>query len=331
MMVRCVTSNSAQRVKNIVCLLVVLCAVGHASAQTYPSKPIRFIVPFPAGGPRDVQARLLGPKLTEAWGQAVVIDNRAGANGVIGTEIAARSPADGHTLVMITAGEAAAVSLNPRLPYDFLRDFTPVAPFSSGPGILIVNNSLPAKSVKEFIAYARTRPGQLNYGSAGNGAPSHLSVELLKVMARIDLTHVPYKGMAPALTDVIGGQIHLSLPTIPGGLPHAQAGRVRALGVSGAKRSPAAPEIPTIAESGLAGYEATNWYGIAAPAGTPRAIVIKLNAEITRILTLPDVRVRLLNIGMEAETGSPEAFADYLKLEVAKWAKVVKATGLRLE
>jgi len=318
-------------VKLIVFLFAALCAVGHAAAQAYPSKPIRFIIPFPPGGPRDTQARLLGPKLTEAWGQPVVIDNRAGANGAIGTEIAARSPADGHTLIMITAGEAAAVSLNPRLPYNLLRDFAPVAPFSSGPSILVVNNALPVKSVKEFLAYVRARPGQLNYGSAGNGAPSHLSVELLKVMTQINLTHVPYKGMAPALTDVIGGQIQLSLPTIPGALPHAQSGRLRALAVSSTKRSPAAPELPTLAEAGVPGYEATNWYGIAAPAGTPRTVVLRLNTEIARVLAMPDVRERLLNLGMEVETGSPEAFADYIKREIAKWAKVVKSAGIRLD
>ena len=316
----------------VICLSVsIFFVAADVLAQAYPTKPIRFIIPFPPGGPRDVQARLLGPKLNEAWGQPVVIDNRAGANGIIGIELAAKSPADGHTLVMISSGFASAPSLYAKLPYDTLRDFIPVAPLTSGPGILIVNNALPVKSVKDFIAYARTRPGQLHYGSAGNGAPSHLSVELFGAMTDTRFAHVPYKGMAPALNDLIGAQIQVSLPTIPGGLPYAQAGRVRALGVSGAKRSPAAPDIPTIAESGVPGFEATNWYGIAAPAGTPRAVVAKLNAEVTRIMSLADVRAKLLNIGMEAETSSPEAFADYLKLEIAKWAKVVKATGLRLE
>ena len=311
-------------------MLLFFC-LSQAAAQQYPTKPIRLIIPFPPGGPRDVQARLIGPKLTEAWGQPVVIDNRAGANGIIGIELAAKSPADGHTLVMISAGFASAPSLYAKLPYDTLRDFVPVAPLTSGPGILIVNNALPVKSVKEFIAHLRARPGQLHYGSAGNGAPSHLAVELFKVMTQTQLTHVPYKGMAPALTDVIGGQIQVSLPTIPGGLPHAQAGRVRALGVSGVKRSPAAPEVPTIAEAGVPGYEATNSYGIAAPAGTPRMIVTALNAEITRILTLPDVRTRLLNLGMEPETSMPDAYIDFLKQEIAKWTRVVKASAIRLE
>jgi tripartite-type tricarboxylate transporter receptor subunit TctC len=302
-----------------------------SSGQAYPTKPIRFIIPFPPGGPRDVQARLIGPKLTEAWGQPVVIDNRAGANGIIGIELASKAPADGHTLVMISAGFASAPSLYPKLPYDTLRDFVPVAPLTSGPGLLIVNNALPVKSVKEFIVYARARPGKLHYGSAGNGAPSHLAVALLEVMTQTQLTHVPYKGMAPALNDVFGGQIEVSLPTIPGGLPHAQAGRVRALGVSGAQRSPAAPDVPTIAEAGVPGYEATNWYGIAAPAGTPRAAVMILNREIARVLALPEVRTRLLNLGMEPETSMPDAYVQYLNREVAKWARVIKSSGISLQ
>ena len=289
-----------------------------AQAQAYPTKPLRLIIPFPPGGPRDVQARLIGPKLTEAWGQPVVIDNRAGANGIIGTDAAAKAPPDGHTLLMISAGFATNELLYGKLPYDPLRDFVAVAILTRGPGILVVNNALPVKSVKELIAYARAKPAQLHYGSAGSGAPSHLSVELLTAMTGVQFNHVPYKGMAPALTDVIGGQIHLSLPTIPGGLPHAHAGRVRALGVTGAKRSPAAADIPTIAEAGIAGFEASNWYGIAAPAGTPRAVVAQLNQEIARIVALPDVRAKLLAMGMETDSSSPEAFAEFLKNDAAK-------------
>ena len=303
----------------------------HAHAQAYPVKPIRLIIPYPPGGPRDVQARLLGPKLNEAWGFPVVIDNRAGASGMIGLELAAKSHPDGHTLVMISGGFATAPSLYAKLPYDTFRDFVVVAPLTSGPGLLVVNNALPVKSVKDLIALARARPGQLNFGSAGNGVPSHLSMELFKLMSGTDLTHVPYKGMAPAMNDVISGQIQVSLPTIPGGLPHAQAGRVRALGVSGTRRSPAAPEVPTIAEAGVPGYESTNWYGIAAPAGTPRTTVSKLNQQIGRIMSLPEVKAKLLAIGMEPEIRSEDQFAEYLKNEVAKWAKVIQATGLKLD
>lgn len=305
--------------------------LGQAHAQAYPAKPIRLIIPYPPGGPRDVQARLLGPKLNEAWGFPVVIDNRAGASGMIGLELAAKSHSDGHTLVMISAGFATAPSLYAKLPYDTFRDFVVVAPLTAGPGLLVVNNGLPVRSVKELIAFARARPGQLNFGSAGNGVPSHLSMELFKLMTGTDLTHVPYKGMAPAINDVIAGQIQVSLPTIPGGLPHAQAGRVRALGVSGTRRSPAAPDLPTIAEAGVPGYESTNWYGIAAPAGTPRATVSKLNEQIGRIMSLPEIRAKLLAIGMEPEARSEGEFAEYLKLEVLKWAKVIKATGLKLD
>lgn len=317
--------------KRVVYLLAVLCAASGAVAQNYPTRPIRFIIPFPPGGPRDVQARLVGPKLSEAWGQPVVIDNRAGANGIIGLDLAAKAPPDGHTLAMISAGFAAAPSLYAKLPYDTLHDFVPIVPLTSGPGILIVNNALPVKSVKELIAYARSRPGQLHYGSAGNGAPSHLAVELFKVMTHTDIVHVPYRGMAPAINDLFGGQIQLSLPTIPGGLPYAQSGRVRALAVSGAKRSPAAPEVPTLAEAGVPGYEATNWYGIAAPAATPHTIIVKLNSEIGRILAQPDVRTKLLNLGMETDAKSPQAFAEYVQQEVGKWARVVKSANIRLD
>jgi len=302
-----------------------------AGAQAYPVRPIRLIIPFPPGGPRDVQARLIGPKLNEAWGQPVVIDNRAGANGIIGLDLAAKAPADGHTIVMISAGFAMAPALYAKLPYDTLRDFVPVAPLTSGPGIVVVHPALPAKSVRELIAYAKSRPGQLQYGSAGNGAPSHLAVELFKVMTQTDILHVPYKGMAPALNDLLGGQLQLSMPTIPGGLPFVQAGRLRGLAVTSAQRSPAAPDLPTLAEAGVPGYEATNWYGIAAPARTPRAVVDKLNAETGRILRIADVRARLLNLGMDPMTHDPDEFARFLRAEVDKWGKVVRSAGVRLD
>jgi tripartite-type tricarboxylate transporter receptor subunit TctC len=306
-------------------------AAGAADVQNYPVRPIRLIIPYPPGGPRDIQARLLGPRLTASWGQSIVIDNRAGASGIIGTDLAAKAAPDGYTLVMISSGFVTAPSLHAKLPYDPLRDFVAVAQLTSGPGLLVVNNALPVQSVKDLIAYARAHPGELNYGSAGNGVPSHLSMELLKMMTGTLLTHVPYKGMAPAMTDLLAGQIQVSLPTIPAALPHVQAGRMRALGVSGTRRSPAAPEIPTIAEAGIPGYASTNWYGIAAPAGTPAPIVERLNAEITRTLALPEVRAKLLAVGMEVETGSPAAFRAFLEAEVAKWARVVKATGVRLD
>ncbi len=301
------------------------------SAQQYPHKPIRMIIPFAAGGPRDIQARLIGPKLTESLGQTLVVDNRAGANGIIGTELAARATPDGHTVVMLSSGFAVSATLYPKLPYDSVRDFAFVTPLSSGPGILVINPSLPARSVPELVDYLRARPGKVFYASAGNGAPSHLAVELFKVVTRTDLVHVPYKGMALGIGDVISGQVQLSIPTIPGGLPHAKAGRVRALAVTSTRRSNAAPELPTMIEAGIAGYSATNWYGIAAPARTPRAIITKLNTELRAIIAAPDVAERLVALGLDPATSTPEEFTAFVQSEIGKWAKVVKAAGLKSE
>jgi tripartite-type tricarboxylate transporter receptor subunit TctC len=302
-----------------------------ADVQPYPHKPIRIIVPFPPGGPSDMQARLVGAKLTEAWGQATVIDNRGGANGIIGIELAAKADPDGHTLVLVTAGMAVQPSLYPQLPYDPVRDFALITRITSGPGIMVVNPSLPVLSVSELIAYARARPDKVFYGSAGNGAPSHLAVELLKVMTQVDIVHVPYKGMAPAITDLVAGQLQLSIPTMPAGLPLARAGKLRALAVTGAQRSPAAPELPTAAEAGVPGYQASNWYGIAAPVKTPRAIITRLNQELGRIMVAPDVREKLLNVGMDPAASTPEQFADFMKSEIGKWARVVKIAGIRVD
>ena len=304
-------------------------AAGAAAAQAYPTKPIRIIVPFPPGGPSDMQARLVGPKLTQAWGPPTVIDNRGGASGLIGGELAAKAEPDGHTLILMTAGNAVQPSLYPQMPYDLVRDFAFVTPITSGPGIVVVNPSLPIRSVAELIAYAHARPGKVFFASAGSGAPSHLAVELFKVMTQTDIVRVPYKGMAPAINDVIGGQLQLSIPTMPGGLPLAKAGKLRALAVTGAQRSPAAPELSTVAEAGVPGYQSANWYGFAAPAKTPRAIVIKLNREIARIMATTDVRDRLLAVGMEPISSTPEQFTEFVKAEIGKWAKVVKSAGIK--
>ena len=314
-------------------LIALLCGTyaAIAGAQAYPSKPIRIIVPYPPGGPSDMQARLIGIELTKAWGQTSVIDNRGGGSGIIGTELAARADADGHTLILMSATNAVQPGLYPKLPYDLARDFAFITQITSGPGIMVVNPALPVRSASELIAYARARPGKVSFGSAGNGAPSHLAVELLKVMAQIDVVHIPYKGMAPALTDVIGGQIQSSIPTIAGGLPLTRAGKLRALAVTGAQRSPAEPALPTVAESGVPGYQASNWYGFAAPAKTPRAIVDKLNREFARIMAAPDVREKLLNVGMEPATTTPEQFTGFVKAEVVKWTKVVKSAGIHAD
>lgn len=303
----------------------------NAPAQTYPQKPIRIIVPYPPGGPSDMQSRLVGAELTKAWGQVSVIDNRGGGGGIIGTELAAHADADGYTLILMSATNAVQPGLYPKLPYDLMRDFAFITSVTSGPGILVVNPTLPLHSVAELIAYAKARPGNVFFGSAGNGAPSHLAVELLKAMAKIDAVHVPYKGMAPALTDVIGGQLQFSIPTIAAGLPLSRGGKLRALAVTGAKRSPAEPALPTIAESGVPGYQASNWYGLAAPAKTPRALVVKLNQEFSRIMAQPEVREKLLNVGMEPATSTPEQFTEFVQAEIAKWTRVVKSAGIKAD
>ncbi|MGZ5261389.1 MAG: tripartite tricarboxylate transporter substrate binding protein, partial [Burkholderiales bacterium] len=262
----------------------------HVAAQAYPTKPVRVIIPFVAGGPADFIARLVGPKLSEAWGYPVIIDNRGGGNQIIATELAAKAQPGGHTLLLTSGGFAVNVSLYPKLPYDSLRDFTPVSLIATGPNLVVVHPAVPARSLAELITYARSKPGQLVYASAGSGAPSHLAVELFKTMARIDMVHVPYKGMAPGITDLLGGQVQLAFPTISAGITHARAGRLRALAVTTAKRSPAAPEMPTIAEAALPGFEASNWYGVIVQAKTPPQIVRKIHDDIARALTMPDIR-----------------------------------------
>lgn len=304
-------------------------SAGTSFAQQYPAKPIRLIVPFAPGGPADIQARLIGPKLTQAWGQPVIVENRPGGNTIIATELTARADPDGHLVQIISAGFAINVSLYAKLPYDSVRDFTPVTQLTSGPAIVVVHPSLPARSVKELVALARARPGQLTYGSAG--LPSQLAVELFKVITGTDMVHVPYKGAAPAMVDLIAGHVQVSFPTISGGLPHAQAGRLRALATTGAKRSLATPDLPTMIEAGVPGYVAVNWFGTVVPAKTQAAVVARLSQEIARVLRLPEVGERLLSQGMEPMSNAPEEFAAYIKSEMTKWAKVVKASGAKAE
>jgi len=312
------------------CLLIAALGIGNAAvAQTYPSKPIRLVVPFPPGGPADIQARLIGPKLTEAWGQPIIIENRAGGNTLIATELTARAEPDGYLVQIISGGFAINTSLYAKLPYDSVRDFAPVTQLTAGPAIVVVHPSLPARSVKELIQIARAKPGQIVYASAG--LPSQLAVELFKVMTGTDLLHVPYKGQGPAMIDLIAGHAQVSFPTIGGALPHHKSGRLRALATTGAKRSPAASDLPTMIEAGVPGYEATNWFGTTVPAKTPPAIVSKLSQEMGRVLRLPDVRDRLLAQGMEPVSNTPEEFAAYIRTEMTKWAKVVKASGAKPE
>jgi len=302
-----------------------------ALAQPYPSKPVRIIVNFPAGGVADVYARIIGAKVQEAWGQPVVIENRTGAGGNIGAEAVAKSPPDGYTLNMSAIGpHAVNVSLFSKLPYDPVKDFTAVALVLEAEGLLVVHPSVPANSVAELITYARANPGKLTFASAGTGTASHLAGELFKTMAKVDMTHVPYKGNVPAITDLLAGQTSLLFATMPTVLPHAKTGKLRALATIGAERSRAAAELPTVAET-LPGFEVNNWIGLFAPAGTPAPIVQRWNAEVLRIMQLAEIQARLPVEGARFAPNSPEQFAQFVKSEIAKWASVVKASGARVD
>jgi tripartite-type tricarboxylate transporter receptor subunit TctC len=302
------------------------------SGQAYPVKPVRLVIAFAAGGPGDTAGRLITPRLGELWGQQVIVDNRGGANSIVGTEIVSRAPADGYTLLIVSAGFAINASLYAKLPYDTLRDFTPITPITFGPSVLVVHPSLPVRSLKELVALAKAKPGALAYASSGSGAPgSHLGMELIKANAGIDIVHVPYKSMAPGLVDILGGQVPMGIPTVNVSLPHIRAGRLRAIGVTSTQRLSVAPDIPTIAEQGMPGYEANNWYGIMAPAGVPAAIVEKIHADVTKAVMSPDAQGRTATLGMEGRTMPPAEFAAYVRSEIAKWAKVVKASGARAE
>ncbi len=302
-----------------------------ALAQPYPSKPVRIIVNFPAGGVADVYARIIVAKVQEAWGQPVVIENRTGAGGNIGAEAVAKSPPDGYTLNMSAIGpHAVNVSLFSKLPYDPVKDFAAVALVLEAEGLLVVHPSVPANSVAELITYARANPGKLTFASAGTGTASHLAGELFKTMAKVDMTHVPYKGNVPAITDLLAGQTSLLFATMPTVLPHAKTGKLRALATIGAERSRAAAELPTVAET-LPGFEVNNWIGLFAPAGTPAPIVQRWNAEVLRIMQLAEIQARLPVEGARFAPNSPEQFAQFVKSEIAKWASVVKASGARVD
>jgi tripartite-type tricarboxylate transporter receptor subunit TctC len=303
-----------------------------ACAQEWPAKPIRFIAPNLPGGPTDILARLIGQRLAETLGQPVVIENRAGAAGNIGTEAAAKSPPDGYTLVTgNNATFGANASLYKRLGFDPIRDFAPVVLVATQPNILVVHPSLPIASVKELVAFAKARPGQLNYSGSGMGAAAHLAAELFKSMTGTSIVHIPYKSAAPALTDLIAGETQLMFATSLSVMQHIKANRVRALGVTTAKRSRFLPDLPTIAEAGVPGFEASTWHGVLVPAGTPIAIVERLNAEINRMLQLADSRERLASMGAEIVGGTPKEFADHIQREIPKWARVVKAANVQLD
>jgi tripartite-type tricarboxylate transporter receptor subunit TctC len=309
-----------------------LFAVGAANAQAYPSKPIRFVVPYPAGGPLDTVARLLAQKVSESVKEPIVVDNKPGAGGNIGADAVAKSPADGYTILM---GAVATHAINPTLyssmPYDAVRDFIPVTQIASTPNVLVVNPSVPAGNVREFIAYAKANPGKLNFGSGSTGSAGHLAGELFKTLAGIEMTHVPYKGAAPAMNDLIGGQIQLMFDNLASALGQVRAGRVRALAVTTAARTSLAPELPTIAESGLPGFDINTWFGLFVPANTPREVVDRLHAEFTRALAMPQVKERLLALGAEPVGSQPAEFAAYIRTEAEKYARVIKASGARAD
>jgi tripartite-type tricarboxylate transporter receptor subunit TctC len=317
-----------------VCLIIAAAFLGctalQAAAQTYPVRPIRIVIPFPPGSGADILARAVGTKLTERWGQQVLVDSRPGASGVIAAEIVIKAPADGYTLMLGTSSSHAInVSLRQKLPYDPVRDFAPVSLVAFVPLLLVAHPSVPVKSAQELIAFARARPGQLNFASAGTGTTAHLAGELFKSMAGIDMVHVPYKGSPQALLDTISGQVSLVFAPILTALPQVTTGKLKALAVTTPRRSPSAPDVPTVAEGALPGYEATLWYGLFAPAGTPREIVMRLSGEVVAILGLPDARESLQQQGAVPAGNSPEEFAAHVKSEIAKWAKVVKTAGVR--
>ena len=301
------------------------------AAQQYPSRPIRLVVPFPPGGGTDTMARAIGPKLGEALGQQVVPENRGGAGATIGAEIAAKSPPDGYTLMLATITNAIGATLYTRLNYDLVRDFAPITQLATTPHILVVHPSVPVKSVKEFIAFAKARPGQLTYSSSGNGSAAHLAGELFNGLTGVKTVHVPYKGGGPSMIALVGGEVSLAFATMPSAINYVRAGRLRGLAVTTAKRSPSTPELPTIAETGVAGYEAGSWYGLSAPAGTPKDIIGRLHAETIKVVALPDVKERLFNAGFEVVTSSPEQFAEFTRTEIQKWGKLVKAAGLKVD
>ena len=310
-------------------LALAICIPTTANAQNYPAKPIRIIVPFAPGGANDLVTRLVAQKLATGIGQTVVVENRGGAGGTIGLDLCAKSPPDGYTLVMApTSAVAFAPSLNARLPYDPVRDFAPVTAVSSGPNVLVVHPSVPVTTLKEFIALAKAKPGKLSYASSGATSMSGMAAEMFKSMANVDMVGVPYKGTGPAITELIGGQVELMIADLAISMPHVNGKRLRAIAVTGPKRSTHAPQVPTVAESGVPGYVLVNWRGVLAPAATPRDIVLKLNAEIIKTLRSQDIRDSLAREGYEPIGDTPEQFAALIKSEVARYGKLIKAAGI---
>lgn len=301
---------------------------GPAHAQAYPSKPVRLLVGPAAGGPTDALVRVVAAKVSETWGQQIVVENRPGAGNTIAPTIAAKAPADGYTLTQCGISDSIAPALYQKLGYDLLRDFAPISLLGTTPNILVVHPAVPAKSVQEFIAHARTNPGKVDYGSTGVGISTHLSMELFKSMTGINLVHVPYKGATLLYPDLIAGRVSVSFGNLPGHVDNVRLGRVRALGVSTLKRSQRMPEVPTIAESGVPGFDVTVWYGLCTPAGAPKPILAKLNVDVVKALSMPELQRRIEHLGVDPASSTPEHFTAFIKSETARWAKVVKDAGI---
>jgi tripartite-type tricarboxylate transporter receptor subunit TctC len=323
---------NSTNVARLACAALAAAAAGAAFAQAgYPGKPVRMVVPSSAGGGTDIVARIVAPELSKRLGQQVVIDNRPGAGTMIGIEVAAKSPPDGYTLLMGLSTLAINSALYKKVPYDPVRDFAPITQAVSSASIIVVHPSVPVKTVKELIAFARARQGQLNYASAGTGTYPHMTMELFLSMAKLKMVHIPYKGTAPAMIDMLSGQVATMAATVLTGMPHIRSGRLRPLGITSSARSSVASEIPTIAEAGLPGYESVQWYGVLVPARTPKDIVTRLHGEITRVLQQPEIKQRLAADGADTVGSSPDEFTRYIQSELTKWAKVAREAGIQPE
>jgi tripartite-type tricarboxylate transporter receptor subunit TctC len=320
------------RTYGVIVLLAFSATAGSASAQTFPTKPVRWVVPFPPGGGTDTISRTLALKLTDQWGQQVITDNRPGGGGTIGMAVAAKLPPDGYNLVLgQLANVGIAPALYPKLPYDPVKDFTPISLALTSPLILVVHPSVPAKTVKDLIALARAKPDAITFGSPGNGTTGHLATEIIRTAGKVKMVHIPYKGAAPAFTGLLGGEVAVYMSSIQPAMPMLKAGRVRALGVTSSTRIPTLPDVPTIAETGLPGYEVTNWYGVMAPAGVPKDILTKVHGDLVKAMKQPDVQQRFAAEGGDATPNTPEQFAAFIKNEITKWGKAVRESGAKVD
>jgi len=312
-------------------LLCLAWSAAVAAADAFPTRAVRIIVPFPAGGPSDLLSRMMAPRLIETWGQQVVIDNRPGGGTIIGTELVAKAPPDGHTVIMIYTGHATNPSLHSKLPYDTLRDFSAVSLCTMLPIVLATHPGLSAHSLKELIALAKAKPGQLAFGTSGNGSTGHLAGEMFKYATGIDMVHVPYKGSAPAISDVLGGQIPMTFDGLPAALPHIKAGKMKALAVTSTSRSPLVPEVPTVAEHGYPGFVADSWFGVVAPSKTPRDVIAKMSADMAKVVRSKEISDKLVEMGYLPVANTPEQFDAFIRSETTKWARVIKQAGMQID